>query len=99
MKIIVRLHLARRQLRSAQEVPMAPGARLQALGEHAHRTAATEDDRTRDALQRLPGKQRAVLVLRSYEDLDDAEIGRCWGARPRPCARRRHGPWPSCASS
>jgi RNA polymerase sigma factor (sigma-70 family) len=33
-------------------------------------------------LQRLPAKQRAVLVLRYYEDLTEREIARVLGCRP-----------------
>lgn len=36
----------------------------------------------RDALQRLPPRQRAVLVLRFYEDLDDTQIGRALNISP-----------------
>jgi RNA polymerase sigma factor (sigma-70 family) len=33
-------------------------------------------------LSRLPGRQRAVLVLRYYEDLDDATIAEILGCTP-----------------
>lgn len=33
-------------------------------------------------LQRLPTKQRAVLVLRYYEDLSEREIANVMGCRP-----------------
>jgi RNA polymerase sigma factor (sigma-70 family) len=34
------------------------------------------------ALSRLPSRQRAVLVLRFYEDLSESDIGRVLGCRP-----------------
>lgn len=37
-------------------------------------SAVVERDRMLDLLRRLPAKQRAVLVLRHYEGLPDAEI-------------------------
>jgi RNA polymerase sigma factor (sigma-70 family) len=41
-----------------------------------------EGDHLRDALARLPQRQRAALVLRFYEDLSIEDIGRALGARP-----------------
>lgn len=35
-----------------------------------------------DALATLPPKQRAVVVLRFYEDLGVRDVARQWGARP-----------------
>lgn len=44
--------------------------------------ALAERDEIWTALAALPPKQRAVLVLRYYEDLDDVEIGRILGCKP-----------------
>ena len=35
-----------------------------------------------DAIDALPGRQRAVIVLRYYEDLSEAEIAAALGCRP-----------------
>jgi RNA polymerase sigma-70 factor (sigma-E family) len=43
---------------------------------------AVERDAMWRRLARLPARQRAVLVLRYYEDLDDATIGRILGCSP-----------------
>lgn len=49
----------------------------------AHATPAAEDrDALWSALARLGRKQRAVVVLRYYEDLPDEDIGRLLGCRP-----------------
>ena len=41
-----------------------------------------ERDRTMAALRQLPPRQRAVVVLRYYEDLSEAEIARVLGCSP-----------------
>jgi RNA polymerase sigma factor (sigma-70 family) len=47
-------------------------------------------DETWAALHRLPYHQRAVLVLRFYEDLTEAEIGRLLGCRTGTVKSRLH---------
>jgi RNA polymerase sigma factor (sigma-70 family) len=50
-----------------------------------------DDDGLRAAIRALPERQRAVLVLRYFEDLPDDEIARLLGCRPatvRSVARR-----------
>jgi RNA polymerase sigma-70 factor (sigma-E family) len=42
----------------------------------------THDDELWQRLMQLPGQQRAAVVLRYYEDLDDAEIADTLGCRP-----------------
>jgi RNA polymerase sigma-70 factor (sigma-E family) len=44
--------------------------------------AGHPEDVVWDALARLPRRQRAVLVLRYYEDLSEAEIARVLGCAP-----------------
>lgn len=44
-------------------------------------TTIDDRDRLMSALRRLPAKQRAVLVLRHYEGLPDAEIAELLGSR------------------
>jgi RNA polymerase sigma-70 factor (sigma-E family) len=72
-RMIVNQHVSWRRRRSSTEIPLAPAS----VPESA--SAAADDrvlqrDVTWRALQRLPARQRAVLVLRYYEDLTDAEI-------------------------
>jgi RNA polymerase sigma-70 factor (sigma-E family) len=67
--------------RGNREVPVAepaaaePAATGDAAGAQASRDAAWA------LLRRLPGRQRAVLALRYYEDLSDAEIADLLGCR------------------
>lgn len=61
-----------RHLRSVEAPPTEPGADAPALaGEETRRVLA--------ALDRLPARQRAVLVLRYYGDLSEAEIADALG--------------------
>ncbi|HEU0130654.1 MAG TPA: SigE family RNA polymerase sigma factor [Mycobacteriales bacterium] len=75
-KMIVNEHLSWRRRRSSGEVVTA------AVGDSA---VAARDDAVadRDAVWRLlatlPRRQRAVLVLRYYEDLDDAAVAAALG--------------------
>ncbi|MFI7645950.1 SigE family RNA polymerase sigma factor [Micromonospora sp. NPDC049460] len=65
---------------SSRELPVAaPGdgaAGPDAAGSHAARDAAWA------LLRRLPRRQRAVLVLRYYEDLSDTQIAEVLGCAP-----------------
>src|SRR5262245_20726754 len=69
--MLVNEHLRWRARRSSGDVPVSaivkrPG--VDPAGQHATRQAAWE------LLARLPKRQRAVLVLRYYEDLPDVAI-------------------------
>ena len=57
--------------RSSGEVPTAV---VEAGTTSGHEPQVTESDETWRALTRLPRQQRAVLVLRYYEDMSEAEI-------------------------
>lgn len=58
--------------RSSRELPIATPADAPAAGDLG--TEAAERDAMWQLIARLPHRQRAVLVLRYYEDLDDATI-------------------------
>ena len=79
--VLVNEHLRWWRRRSSGEVPVgAPADPHVAAGgdaavEHASRDAAWA------LLGRLPRRQRAVLVLRYYEDLSDAEIATVLGCQ------------------
>lgn len=77
-RAIVNEYLRRRRGRASTEViteavPDRPG--------DAFEPGVVEHDRVWRALAALPDRQRAVLVLRYYEDLPDREIARLLGAR------------------
>jgi RNA polymerase sigma-70 factor (sigma-E family) len=64
--------------RSRREAPLPAG-----YDPAAPETGALEErDRTLAALRQLPPRQRAVIVLRYYEDLSEAEIARVLGCSP-----------------
>ena len=77
--VLVNEHLRWWRRRSSREVPAAAPVRQREpvgpddAGRHASRDAAWE------LLRSLPKRQRAVLVLRYYEDLPDAEIAAILG--------------------
>lgn len=77
-KAILRQYLSWRRLRSSGELPTAIDADLVGSGvDHVERLA--DRDALRSRLAQLPRQQRAVLVLRFYEDLDDAAISELVG--------------------
>jgi RNA polymerase sigma-70 factor (sigma-E family) len=57
-------------------------ARLQRLAIGATETVAPEAAELLDAVDRLPHRQRAVVVLRYYLDLSETEIAAVIGCRP-----------------
>jgi RNA polymerase sigma-70 factor (sigma-E family) len=77
---IVRQFVSWRRLRARHEVPLGAvteaAAPTDTAGGHAAR------DEVWRALATLPPKQRAVLVLRFYEDLSDAQIADVLGCQP-----------------
>ncbi|MFI5956290.1 SigE family RNA polymerase sigma factor [Cryptosporangium sp. NPDC051539] len=75
-KAILHQYLSWRRRRSSGETPIASAPERPTV-DHAEQHA----DRTElwHALSTLPRQQRAVLVLRFYEDLDDTEIARLVG--------------------
>lgn len=77
-RAVVNEFLRRRRLRSSSEVvtPLVPDSAAASF-----ETAAVDRAALWTALGALPPRQRAVLVLRYYEDLPDAEIAELIGAR------------------
>jgi RNA polymerase sigma-70 factor (sigma-E family) len=77
--MLVREHLRWWRRRSSTEVPVAePTDRKRAVVADAA-VEYTRRDAAWELLARLPRRQRAVLVLRYYEDLSDAEIATILG--------------------
>jgi RNA polymerase sigma-70 factor (sigma-E family) len=60
-------------------VPEHSGAE-HAVAEHSQLSA--DQDEVRRALRTLPPRQRAVLVLRFYDDMSEAQIAETLGCRP-----------------
>jgi RNA polymerase sigma-70 factor (sigma-E family) len=76
-RTIVNLHLSRLRRRRTER------AYLERAGRAAERSATPPDLETRDelwrALQRLPARQRAAIVLRYYEDLSERRAAEVMG--------------------
>lgn len=64
--------------RRAWKAETPTGALPEEAAPDAHR-ASDDRDRLRRALLTLPAKQRAIVVLRHYEDLPEAEVARVAG--------------------
>jgi RNA polymerase sigma-70 factor (sigma-E family) len=85
-RALVNSHVSWRRRRSSGEVPLAEpsdvasGSDAAALPDGAE--AAAERDQAWRLLATLPRRQRAVLVLRYYEDLADPEIAEALGCSP-----------------
>ncbi|GID97382.1 SigE family RNA polymerase sigma factor [Amorphoplanes digitatis] len=77
---LVRSHISWLRRRSSGERPSAEPARAAVLGDFADQHAARED--MWGLLAGLTRTQRAVLVLRYYEDLDDRQIAEILRSSP-----------------
>ena len=80
-RMVVNAYIDGKRRRSSTESPMAPDdlpATAQPDQSHGH----AERSEMWVALAGLPRVQRAVLVLRYYEDLDDARIAELLGSSP-----------------
>ncbi|MBA2698911.1 MAG: SigE family RNA polymerase sigma factor [Nocardioidaceae bacterium] len=62
--------------KSSKELPVAACPDAAVVG---HEESVTQASVVWEALRRLPPRQRAVIVLRYYEDLSEAEIARTLG--------------------
>lgn len=80
-RIVVNEHLSWRRRRASRELAVAPGDLAADVTADGQESLADRDLVWR-LLHRLPARQRAVLVLRYYEDLPDEEIAGLLG-----CAR------------
>jgi RNA polymerase sigma-70 factor (sigma-E family) len=78
--MVVNEYLGWRRLLKNREVPLAEPIERPAYDDPADRHALR--DATWRLLTRLPRKQRAVLVLRYYEDLADSDIAEILGVSP-----------------
>jgi RNA polymerase sigma-70 factor (sigma-E family) len=80
-RMLVNAHISWRRKRSSTEV--ADGAERVERADHADiGTEATERETVWRLIGRLPPKQRVTVVLRYYEDLDDAAIAEILGCSP-----------------
>ncbi|GAA2635142.1 SigE family RNA polymerase sigma factor [Dactylosporangium fulvum] len=77
---ILRQFLSWRRRRSFTERPIAEPPDVPLAGDLSDRLA--DADEMWSLLRTLPRSQRAVIVLRYYEDLPDAEIARLLGCSP-----------------
>jgi RNA polymerase sigma-70 factor (sigma-E family) len=74
-RILVRQHVSWRRLRSSSEVVGLPSASASSAGDHPDvASAVTSRAAAWALLGRLPRRQRAVLVLRYYADMSDAQV-------------------------
>lgn len=79
-KAVLRQYLSWRRLRMAGEILTD---RVVDDGDpRQHQQPVEQDDTVRELLRLLPRRQRAVLVLRFYEDLPDSEIARLLDCSP-----------------
>lgn len=79
-KVLVTTFASWARRRSFGERPAEDVGSTATVGDRADEQA--ERDRVWSAIRRLPRRQRAVLVLRYYEDLSEAEIARLLGVSP-----------------
>jgi len=84
-RTMVNLHVSWRRRRSSGEIPLAEpsdSAGPDAASGGDGMEAAADRDQAWRLLATLPRKQRAVLVLRYYEDLSDQGIAEVLGCSP-----------------
>ncbi|GIH23872.1 RNA polymerase sigma24 factor [Acrocarpospora phusangensis] len=76
-RILVNTHRSWWRARWRREVPRADGFDLPAPGDLGESRAVAED--VRNALAKLPARQRTALVLRFFADLPEAEVADLMG--------------------
>jgi len=80
-KMVVNEFLSWRR-RSWRQVPAGSGGDVDDRRSPDHATGHAERDALLTEIAKLPRRQRAVLVLRYYEGLSDAEIAEAVGCKP-----------------
>ncbi len=80
-RMLINAHLSWRRRRSSGEMADGP-ARVERADPADISTAAAERDAVWRLIARLPPKQRATIVLRFYEDLDDCAIAEILDCSP-----------------
>ena len=80
-RMLVNAHLSWRRRRSSSEL-VDGGDRVETADRVDVGATAAERDAVWRLIRRLPARQRATIVLRYYEDLDDATIGEILGCSP-----------------
>jgi len=78
--VLVHEHLRWWRRRSSTELPVSRQPMVDAADDGT--AARASRDAAWELMRRLPKRQRAVLVLRYYEDLSDAEIAAVLGCAP-----------------
>jgi RNA polymerase sigma-70 factor (sigma-E family) len=79
-RMLVNASISRSRRWRPREVPLEESAHLPATGSVSGEAA--ERDAVWRLVRTLPPKQRAAVVLRFYEDLDDRAIGELLGCSP-----------------
>ncbi len=86
----IAIRMARKRRMRPRPVPAAETLELLQAPTAMDAIERREDlDRLRTCLERLPGRQKEVVLLRNYEDLSFAEIGRILGISEE-AARANH---------
>lgn len=82
--LLVNLHTGRSRRARLRTLPLhrAPEPVVALDGRPSGRAALEDRDALSRAVAALPARQRAVLVLRFYEDLDVAEVAQAMGLTP-----------------
>jgi RNA polymerase sigma-70 factor (sigma-E family) len=78
-RVLVNAHVSAARRRSSREIPLLMAESVHSEPDPA--LAMAEHDAMWRALTRLPPRERTVLVLRYYEDLDHASIAAALGIK------------------
>ncbi len=81
-----------------REVPLESG-QLPEPGAAENQADSEQVDTVMAVLARLPQRQREIVALRFFLDLDTATTAQVLGIAPGPSPRTWPGPWPPCATN